>query len=86
MPVPNYGHLARDAMDKLHQAMRERGVMTTMMYDFGVPAVIEAIEDAYNAGYADGVDYGNRRNDYLPPGPWPDQKIIDHIRAESPRK
>lgn len=36
--------IARNAMDELYAAMRERGVVTTMMYDFGVPFVAKRIE------------------------------------------
>lgn len=38
--------LAREAMKKLHDSMYERGVTTTLMFDIGIPLVVEAIEKA----------------------------------------
>mgnify|MGYP003340967223 FL=1 len=35
--------LARQAMEALDKEMRSRGVINTMMYDFGIPAVLNAM-------------------------------------------
>jgi hypothetical protein len=38
--------IARKCMDVLYGAMRARGVITTMPYDFGIPPVAQAIDAA----------------------------------------
>jgi hypothetical protein len=37
---------ARRAMEGLYVAMRDRGFTTTMMYDFGMPLVVEEMQEA----------------------------------------
>lgn len=44
---------ARQAMDVLYEAMKARGIVTTMMYDFGIPPVALALEEAGRAADAE---------------------------------
>jgi hypothetical protein len=48
--IPNFSHerniAARQAMDFLFRMMQRQGVITTMMFDYGVPAVIQAMASA----------------------------------------